>query len=251
MRMTVGCTAPPVLAIAPAHHEAMKSPLQKIQRIDLLSERVYHQLRAYLSSGNVRWGETLREVELANQLGVSRTPVREALTRLASEGFLEAKGRSFAVPELTEADIEEIYELRVLLETGAVRAATAATKTAPTRLKTVEAAIRRARKAMEAGDDEDFILANREFRAAWLDLVPNRRLSHAVELYAGLVRSLQILSLGNRERQVIVLRDMEKICAEMKAGDAEAAAATMLNYLNIARDAMLHSLPAVARHHAS
>jgi len=229
----------------------MKAPLQKIQRIDLLSERVYHQLRSYLSSGNVRWGETLREVELATQLGVSRTPVREALTRLASEGFLEAKGRSFAVPQLTEADIEEIYELRVLLETGAVRSATAALRAAPARLKTVEAAVQRARKAMDTQNDEDFILANREFRAAWLDLVPNGRLARALELYAGLVRSLQILSLGNRERQVIVLRDMEKICGEMKAGDADAAAATMLNYLNIARDAMLNSLPGVAKSRAS
>jgi DNA-binding GntR family transcriptional regulator len=229
----------------------MNDSLQKIQRIDLLSQRVYHQLRAYLSSGSVRWGETLREVELSTRLGVSRTPVREALTRLASEGFLEAKGRSFAVPQLTEMDIEEIYELRVLLETGAVRAATVAMRTAPDRLKKVEAAIRRAKKAMETRDDEDFILANREFRDAWLQLVPSRRLAHAVELYAGLVRSLQILSLGNRERQVIVLENMEKICAEMKAGDAEAAASTMLNYLNIARDAMLHSLPAIARHQAS
>lgn len=229
----------------------MNDSLQKIQRIDLLSQRVYHQLRAYLSSGSVRWGETLREVELSTKLGVSRTPVREALTRLASEGFLEAKGRSFAVPKLTETDIEEIYELRVLLETGAIRSATTAIRKTPARLKAVEAAIRRARQAMETGNDEDFILANREFRDAWLQLVPSRRLAHAVEIYAGLVRSLQILSLGNRERQVIVLENMEKICGEMKAGNAEAAASRMLNYLNIARDAMLHSLPAVARHQAS
>lgn len=229
----------------------MTHSLQKIQRIDLLGERVYHQLRAYLSSGNVRWGEVLREVELATRLGVSRTPVREALTRLASEGFLEAKGRSFAVPQLTEEDIEEISELRVLLETGAVRAATLAVRKAPGGLKAVEAAIHRASKARDSGNVEDFIRANREFRAAWLELVPNRRLVHAVEIYAGLVRSLQILSLGNPTRQAVVLENMEKICREMKAGDADAAASTMLNYLDIARAAMLQSLPVIAEGQAS
>src|SRR3546814_10143665 len=98
--------------VQPGH--AMTDFREKIQPIDLLGERVYRQLMSYLWSGNVRWGETLRESVLAARLGVSRTPVREALTRLAGEGFLENRGRSFAVPRLNEDDIEEIYHLRVL-----------------------------------------------------------------------------------------------------------------------------------------
>ena len=66
-------------------------------------------------------GQPLQEEVLAAQLGVSRTPVREALTRLASEGLLASDGRSFVVPALTERDIDEIYELRLMLEPEALR----------------------------------------------------------------------------------------------------------------------------------
>jgi len=232
----------------------MSGTLKKIPRIDLLGERVYHQLRAYLSSGEVRWGETLREVELATRLGVSRTPVREALTRLASEGFLESRGRSFVVPQLSEDDIQEIHELRVLLETAAVRAAAHAVGKAGSAagLTRLEAAIKRATAAVQIQDDEDFILANAEFRTAWLQLVPNGRLAKAVALYAGLVRSLQILSLGDRGRQRIVLEHMQEICDHIKQGDGEAAAVTMHRYLDIARTAMLNGLPsAMSDHQAS
>jgi len=225
--------------------------LEKLQPIDLLGERVYRQLRSYLWSGNVRWGEILRESVLASRLGVSRTPVREALTRLAGEGFLENRGRSFAVPLLTEDDIEEIYHLRVLLETDAVRMAATAVKQQPSRIKRVQEATAHAKRAVSEGDDEGFISANHDFRAAWLALVRNRRLVAAVELYAGLVRSLQILSLGDRKRQVVVLEYMERICQDMKSGDSEKAAQTMLDYLSIARAAMQESLPAALENQAS
>jgi len=221
----------------------MNDFLERIPRIDLLGEQVYRQLRSYLWSGNVRWGETLRESVLASRLGVSRTPVREALTRLASEGFLEIRGRSFAVPRLSEDDIEEICHLRVLLETDAVRSATAAVRQRAARIKRVQEAIAHARRAVRDGDDEGFISSNHDFRAAWLGLVRNKRLVSAVELYAGLVRSLQILSLGDRQRQVVVLEYMEKICRDMKSGDEEKAARTMFDYLSIARAAMQQSLP--------
>jgi|HigsolmetaAR204D_1030405.scaffolds.fasta_scaffold11038_2 Transcriptional regulators len=225
--------------------------LEKLQPIDLLSERVYRQLRSYLWSGNVRWGEVLRESVLASRLGVSRTPVREALTRLASEGFLETRGRSFAVPLLTKEDIEEICHLRVLLETDAIRMAAAAVKQQPSRLKGVQDAIERARRAVQQGDSEEFIEANHDFRATWLALVHNKRLVSAVELYAGLVRSLQILSLGDPQRQVIVLEYMEKIGQHLKSGDSEKAAETMLDYLSIARTAMQQILPAALESQAS
>jgi len=229
----------------------MQNSLEKIEPLDLLGERVYRQLRSYLWSGNVRWGEILRESVLATRLGVSRTPVREALTRLASEGFLEARGRSFAVPTLTEDDIEDIYHLRVLLETDAIKFAASMVRQVPSRLAPVERAIAKADRAVQDRDGEGFISANLDFRSAWLALVQNRRLVAAVELYAGLVRSLQILSLGKHDREVVVLEGMRQICACLKNGDAEAAAKAMLHYLDTARAAMLESLPSVAQHSAS
>lgn len=225
----------------------MLDSLLQIPRTDLLADRVYKQLHSYLWSGNVRWGEILRESVLATRLGVSRTPVREALTRLASEGLLEARDRGFAVPLLSQEDIGEIYYLRVLLETDAIKLAALAVKTNESLYASVEKAVLRASEAIAAADDGKFITANAEFRTAWLSLVKNSRLMNAVQLYAGLVRSLQILSLGNRQRQVVVLEGMKQISLALKMGDAEAAAKDMLEYLDVSRLAMLESLPSMVQ----
>jgi DNA-binding GntR family transcriptional regulator len=217
-----------------------KSPLQPVERAASLGERVYDLLREYLRSGQVRWGEPLREESLATRLGVSRTPVREALARLASEGLVEAHGRSFTVPALTEEDLEDIYDLRVLLETEAVREAALRADDAPG-IEELERALERAELAHERGDAEGFITANRAFRVAWLSLVRNRRLVRTVELYADHVRALQFLTLGDAQRQKVVLRGMKDILAALRRRDADAAAEAMRRYLGISRSAMLQA----------
>ena len=141
------------------------SALQPVVRLGPLGDRVYEMLRNYLRSGHVRWGEFLREETLAERLGVSRTPVREALRRLASEGLVEAHGRSFAVPALTEDDLEDIYELRLLLETEAVRQV-ASRQDAEERLVEVRRALQQTETAHTRGDAEGFIAGNSRFRAA-------------------------------------------------------------------------------------
>ena len=75
--------------------------LKPVERPLALGEQVYNALRAQLRSGAIGAGQALQEVSLAEQLGVSRTPVREAMARLASEGLLAADRRSFTVPALT------------------------------------------------------------------------------------------------------------------------------------------------------
>lgn len=95
--------------------------LKTLERPCFLGDRAYRSLREHLRSGVIVIGQPLQEEVLAAQLGVSRTPVREALTRLASEGLLASDGRSFVVPALTERDIDEIYELRLMLEPEALR----------------------------------------------------------------------------------------------------------------------------------
>lgn len=213
------------------------NPLQPLERAVPLSERVYDLLREYLRSGHVRWGEALREAPLAARFGVSRTPVREALARLASEGLAEAHGRSFIVPSLTEDDLQDIYELRVLLEKEAVRQAAGSKEG----VAEVKRALEQAEAAHARGNAEGFITANRAFRAAWLSLVRNRRLVRSVELYADHVRALQFLSLGDAQRQKAVLRGMKDILRAIEKRDPEAATAAMDRYLTLSRSAMLEA----------
>lgn len=85
------------------------------------SNRVTSAVREAILSGNLRPGETLIERQLAQMLGVSKTPVREALIALTSSGLVvSSPNRGVSVRELTAADVKEIYEVRLLLEPWAV-----------------------------------------------------------------------------------------------------------------------------------
>lgn len=89
-----------------------------------LSEWVYAELRKKVVSGDLRPGDRLREVELAGSLCVSRTPVREALKRLESDGLLNyLPSRGAVISSLTPEQAGELYELRKILEGAAARLA--------------------------------------------------------------------------------------------------------------------------------
>ena len=77
---------------------------------------VYERLRSDIAHGRIAPGQRLSEQGIAEALGVSRTPVREALSQLLSDGLLVALGRGYAAPDLTPANIDDIYEMRLLLE---------------------------------------------------------------------------------------------------------------------------------------
>ena len=208
----------------------MLASLKTLDRPSSLTDRVYLTLRENLCSGRIPSGHPLQEAALAAQLGVSRTPVREALARLASEGLLDTFGRSFVVPTLSESDIEDIYELRLLLEPEALRqvALRIREKAQINPIRTELAAM----VAAHADDDmEAFMDANYRYRSAWLELVPNKRLLRAIELYADHVRYLRALTLGEREVRTVVLKGLKRLASALSSGDGDGASAAMREHL--------------------
>src|SRR5258708_8541307 len=91
---------------------------------DSIVDRVYEQLKARAVSYEFKPGERLNEGELAKRLGVSRTPLREALNRLNTEGFLRfTPGKGFFCRELDAHEIFDLYELRKSIELASIRLA--------------------------------------------------------------------------------------------------------------------------------
>lgn len=216
----------------------MVPSLEPVDRPLALGERVYHRLRAYLRDGAIRTGQPLQEVQLATQLGVSRTPVREALARLASEGLLVSGGRSFMVPELTLADVDDIYEVRFLIEPAATRRI--AERTAdPVIREPIEKALAEARAAHRAGDAKAFRESHVHFRSAWLALVPNPRLVRVIEQYADHMQRIRALTLDDAAIRTIVLNGLEQLTEALRAGDGDAAAAAMRAHLVQAKRAFI------------
>jgi len=96
----------------------------KISRKASLSDTAYNEIKDALCEGRIIPGDILSESQLAADMGMSRTPVREALRALASEGWLEIKnGVGAFVKSISTKDMEDLYEIRCLLETQAARTA--------------------------------------------------------------------------------------------------------------------------------
>lgn len=218
----------------------MPAALKPVTRPIALGELVYVSLQQYLRSGAVVPGQPLQEVQIAEMLGVSRTPVREAMMRLASEGLLDAHGRSFSVPELTLADVDHIYEVRHLVEPEALRVIAAAAADDAVRAP-IDEALAAAIEAHKAGDAAAFREAATAYRVAWLALVPNPRLVRVVEQYADHMQHIRFMTLGDAKVRWIVLKGLKQIAAALARGDGDAAAAAMQENLRQARKAFIRA----------
>jgi DNA-binding GntR family transcriptional regulator len=208
--------------------------IKPLQRPLALGDQVYQTLRGHLRDGTIVSGQPLQEVQLAEKLGVSRTPVREALTRLASEGLLASDGRSFVVPSLSLEDVDDIYEVRFLLEPAAMRRVAELTPAAAVRAP-IDEALAAASAAYKTNDADAFREANIRFRNAWIALVPNRRLVRAIEQYADHMMRIRALTLGDQKVRTIVIKGLKRIAEALAAGNGDDAATAMRDHLGEAK----------------
>jgi DNA-binding GntR family transcriptional regulator len=186
----------------------MQCDLAEVRRAPPLSEQIYVRLTQMLRVGAFAPSERLVDAALAQSLSVSRTPVREALNRLAADGMLETSAGGFQVVTPTDSDMAEIFEMRRLLEPPAARQAV--------RLATAETfgrlreALAQARETVKADDFTPFAAANYAFRAAWVSQVPNRRLRETILRFndqAGLVRRRTLVMPAARADALMLLEE--------------------------------------------
>jgi DNA-binding GntR family transcriptional regulator len=192
-------------------------------------------VRDGIAQGRLSPGEWLREGALAEDLGLSRTPVREALRVLAAEGLVElVHNRGARVVRWTAEDIEETYRLRALLEGEA--ASLAARRAVPEQLATLEGTC--AAHARAVADDLPAVeqaAANDAFHAAVLQAAGSPRLLglHAIVTSAPLVaRALSGYDAVDRQRSVLAHGD---VLMAVRQRDPELAAAAMRSHILAAR----------------
>ena len=104
----------------------LKRSKPKTRAVENLSARVYNQIKNLILCNEIMPGQKLHHQQLSERLGVSRTPIREALTRLVQEGYVSfLPNRGFTCKEIRMQEAEELYELREALEAFAVEKAIA------------------------------------------------------------------------------------------------------------------------------
>jgi DNA-binding GntR family transcriptional regulator len=197
-----------------------------------LSQRVYDHLRSEILEGSLEPGVELAEVALSEHLGVSRGPVREAISRLAAEGLVTVRPRRGAVVrELSKGEFLELYEVREALEMQAVLLAVP-------RLRPDDfAALQDLHDAMNEyavhGDVEPFFEANVEFHKRLIDASGNTVLQEFYRQLQGQLGRYRLRSLtlrGNMQRSVA---EHAAILRAAKRGEAERAARLMGDHIRV------------------
>lgn len=148
------------------------------------AEHAYRTIRARIVSGKLAEGERLTEKRLSKDLGISRTPVREAIGRLTIEGFVERQsGYDTRVAAFPPDEIEQIYELRRMLETYSVRrAATMASAETVAALKAIHERMKAHTPPRSEADYQVLIETNQAFHRAILEAARSPRLTALMTL---------------------------------------------------------------------
>ena len=178
------------------------------------AETVYRQLREQIISGVYRAGDRLPEVSLSTALAVSRTPVREALRRLESDGLVQGSGRGVTVAGLSTPELQHAYAVRGALE--ALTAELAADRQRAGRLEEITT----------AGDLEQAAALNRRFHRGIAELAGN---PVAMEILDRLWNQITVstrASLAPAERPDAVAAEHRELLAAIAGGDRARAGQT-------------------------
>ncbi|KKW91414.1 MULTISPECIES: GntR family transcriptional regulator [Sphingobium] len=196
------------------------------------SERAYAIIRQRILDGTFPPGSQLREEEIAEACGVSRTPVRDAMRRLETEMFVERSdsNRSF-VTVWKESDLEELFMLRSVLESHAAeRAAKAITADVVDLLKISNNRIAEA-IAKETPDIETFLKENATFHELVVGAAASERLAFMISRLVFIPVVYKTAIRYDREELHKSLSDHREITAALEAGDAEWAGAAMKSHI--------------------
>ena len=187
------------------------------------TDRVYARLREAIITGELKAGSLHSVYKLADAYGVSRTPVREAVLRLADAGMVRVeRNRGIRIRGVTVADIREVFELRLIMEVPA--AAYAAQHASDKLIAVLRHELAAMQEAAHSDDEARFMRHDRALHDAICGMLGNRRLSASI---AGLRDAIQALgaSTVHRSRDLAdIEREHAPIVDAIAAGDPAGAA---------------------------
>lgn len=174
-----------------------------------LASRVQQEVERLIATGALQAGERISEQSIAQRLGFSRGPVREAFRALTEAGLLVSeRNRGVQVRTIGTAELLDLYEVRAALE-GQIAAA-ALPHLTPETFAAFELVLRDMQAAIKDGAPQDYFAANVQFDAILIAACPNRPLR---EVYRSITRKMQLV----RRRRLQGIEEMAQSCANHAA----------------------------------
>lgn len=187
-----------------------------------LRDVVFENLREAIVEGKLNPGQRLMEVQLAEQLGVSRTPVREAIRKLELEGLVVMLPRKGAyVANMSLKDIIDVLEIRSSLE--GLAASLAAERISPKNLKELEEIAKDFEKSAKSSDVETLLKKDVEFHECIFKSTNNKKLHHLITSLWEQVYRFRATYISDYESIVNIINEHKCILNSIKKGDSELA----------------------------
>lgn len=189
-----------------------------------LGQRVFHRIREDILSGKYKKNEELKEKTIGEELGVSRTPVREALRQLELEGLVTIISNKGAyVVGFSVEDIQDIYEIRSVLEGLCARRA--AVRVTKEQLEELEENLFLTEFHVEKGHAEQVVELDTRFHEILYEACQSKVLEHALRDYHHYLERVRKVTLASKKRSIESNNEHKQILEALKERDAKKAEA--------------------------
>lgn len=191
-----------------------------------LRDVVFNTLRKAILRGELKPGERLMEIQLANKLGVSRTPIREAIRKLELEGLVLMIPRKGAeVAQITEKNMQDVLEVRKALEELSVQLA--CERITPEQVEEMKMAAKDFRKVLKSGDVTKIAEADVKFHDIIFAATNNQRLITLLNNLREQMYRFRVEYLKQKECYPQLLEEHDKLIALISGGEVEEACELM------------------------
>lgn len=198
-----------------------------------LRDVVFESLRTAILEGKLKSGQRLMEVQLAEQLGVSRTPIREAIRKLELEGLVIMLPRKGAyVADMSFKDLIDVLEIRASLE--GLAASLASGRRRDEDIEGLEKLAREFEESVKSGDIEEVLKKDVEFHEYIFSLANNKKLHQIINSLWEQVHRFRVTYVSDYEASLSLVEEHNKILEAIKEGNCELAKIYATEHIELA-----------------
>lgn len=209
-----------------------------------LNEQVYNLLKAEIVKGNLSPGQRLTVSAVANRLGVSPTPVRDALRRLSTDGLAEMiPRRGTFVSEFSKRSVREIFQIRSIIECASVERLAKASEEIIQHMEDIVERMDSLREGENFPDYASYIALDKEFHQSIVGLLENQRLNELYERLRWPIQVVRGLSYSDYQRAKVTVAEHAAIVQAFQGKNVSKAKAAILDHLNNAEADLLSRMP--------
>ncbi len=205
-----------------------------------LSDRIFEIIEKEILTGSIRPGERIVETELAKSLGISKSPVREALKKLEGEGIVQLEPRKgYIVKRIDRKGIEDFFEVMFIIELAAARLSLK--KKSKAVYDKIDDILDDMRRHLQKKDYDSYLLSNRQFHTLFYTLADNEWITKISQILFKQADMLRSLSLYSRDRFSRSLEEHMAIADGYKKGNEGLLEKAVKNHLVMFKNNIVES----------